>query len=286
MQESAVMREQVISANVEFYKVFASKYDSYEACVSERHFQQMLEADVSKMESLLPKRKISCLDCGGGSGNLTLKMLARGWDVTIVDVSSDMLEVSKTKINSCGFHAEFVNDSIEHYLTASDRDFDVITFSSVLHHIYSPLTVVDEIAARVIPGGFFYSNFDPVVPSFRFLTSCFYSLDTLFAKALHDRGDFLPGIGRRLRKFALAQDAVHSRAIAGPGDLAEYHARKGLDDVSLVQALERQGFVVDEVRYPVARTKFMSWLNSHLRLVLNFKILARRKDTSRVEMNQ
>lgn len=282
MHGPALMRDQVISANVEFYKEIARKYDTYEACVSERHFQQMLESDVSRMESLLPKKKISCLDCGGGSGNLTLKMLARGWDVTVVDVSADMLEVSKTKINSGGYHAEFVNDSIEHYLTTSDRDFDVITFSSVLHHIYSPLMVVSEIAARVKPGGLFYSNFDPVLPSSRFLTGCFYSLDTFFAKALHDRGDFLPGIGRRLRKLALAEDAVHSRAIASPGDLAEYHARKGLDDISLVEALEQQGFAVDEERYPVARTKFMSWVNSHLGLILNFKILALRKRTSRM----
>lgn len=57
MQESALMREQVISANVEFYKEIAKKYDNYEACVSERHFQRMLESDVSRMESLLPKGK-------------------------------------------------------------------------------------------------------------------------------------------------------------------------------------------------------------------------------------
>lgn len=213
-------------------------------------------------------------------------MLARGWDVTVVDVSADMLEVSKAKINSGGFHAEFVNDSIEHYLTTSDRDFDVITFSSVLHHIYSPLTVVNEIAARVKPGGLFYSNFDPVLPSSRFLTSCFYSLDTVFAKALHDRSDFLPGIGRRFRKLVAERDAVHSRPIAGPGDLAEYHARKGLDDFSIVEALERQGFVVNEERYPVARTKFMSWVNKHLRLVLNFKIMALRKGVRRMEINR
>ncbi len=286
MQESAARREEVISANVEFYKEMARKYDTYEACASEMNFQRMLELDVSRMEALLPRTKIRCLDCGGGSGNLTLKMLARGWDVTIVDVSADMLEVSRSKINSGGFHAEFVNDSIEHYLTASDGAFDVITFSSVLHHIYSPLTVVSEIAARVKPGGLFYSNFDPVLPSSRFLTSCFYSLDTVFAKALYDRGDFLPGIGRRLRKLSIAEDSSHSRAIASPGDLAEYHARKGLDDNSLVRVLERQGFDVNEERYPAARTKLMSWLNHHLRLVLNFKILALRKDASRIVVNQ
>jgi ubiquinone/menaquinone biosynthesis C-methylase UbiE len=277
MQESGSLREQIISANVEFYKEIARKYDHYEACASEEYFQNMLESDVLKMASRLPAKAIQCLDCGGGSGNLTLKMLKQGWAVTVVDVSSDMLDVSRTKVASGGYHAEFVNDSIEHFLATSERVFDVITFSSVLHHLYSPQAIVKEIALRVNPGGLFYSNFDPVLPSSRFLANCIYNMDTVFAKLLHDRSDLLPGIGRRLRKLSRAQDSVHSRAIASPGDLAEYHARKGLDDVSIARTLEEQGFVVERETYPAARTKFMLWMNNYLGALLTFKIMAQRK---------
>jgi 2-polyprenyl-3-methyl-5-hydroxy-6-metoxy-1,4-benzoquinol methylase len=277
MKQPAHVREQVISANVEFYKEIAKKYDNYEACASEEYFQQILEFDVEKMESLLTNHDIHCLDCGGGSGNLTLKMLKRGWAVTVVDVSSDMLEISKGKVASYGYKADFVNDSIEHFLANSGRVFDVITFSSVLHHLYTPLNVVNDIAARVKVGGFFYSNFDPVLPSSRLLTTCFYNLDTILAKMHNDRRDILPGIGRRLRKFFIARDSAHSRSIASPGDLAEYHARLGLDDVSIEKSLEQNGFIVERERYPSARTKLMQAMNRYLHATLNFKILAQRK---------
>jgi 2-polyprenyl-3-methyl-5-hydroxy-6-metoxy-1,4-benzoquinol methylase len=277
MKEPALLREQVISANVEFYKEIAKKYDDYEACASEEYFQQILEVDVARMESLLSSPDIHCLDCGGGSGNLTLKMLKRGWTVTVVDVSSDMLEVSKAKVASHGYKAEFVNDSIEHFLASSERVFNVITFSSVLHHLYSPLKVINEVAVRVKPGGLFYSNFDPVLPSSRLLTTCFYNLDTILAKMRHDRSDFLPGIGRRLRKIFIATDSAHSRAIASPGDLAEYHAREGLDDISIAKALEQSGFIVERERYPAARTKFMLMMNRYFHAALTFTILAQRK---------
>jgi 2-polyprenyl-3-methyl-5-hydroxy-6-metoxy-1,4-benzoquinol methylase len=276
MKEQSLEREQVISANVEFYKEIAKKYDNYEACASDEYFQNVLELDVTRMGASLTGRDIHCLDCGGGSGNLTLKLLKRGWAVTVVDVSPDMIELSKVKLASHGYEAEFVNDSIEHFLANSDRVFDVITFSSVLHHLYAPLAVVNDIAARVKPGGFFYSNFDPVPPSSRLLTRYFHNLDTILAKLSNDRSDFLPGIGRRLRKLFIARDPGHSRAIVSPGDLAEYHAREGIDDVSIANALERNGFLVERERYPAARTKFMLTMNRRLNAALSFKILAQR----------
>jgi len=277
MQDAEPLRQQVISANVDFYKEIARKYDGYEACASDEYLQEMLESDLNRMQSLLAKERIHGLDCGGGSGNLTLKMLKRGWNVTVVDVSADMLEISRAKVSASGYFAEFVNDSVEHYLSSSPGVFDVITFSSVLHHLYSPLDVVNEVAARVAPGGIFYSNFDPVLPSSRSLIACFCDLDTILAKILRDRKDLLPGMLRRLRKLTLAQDAAHRRPVASPGDLAEYHAREGLDDVSIAQALEQQGFLVQRERYPVARTKLMLWANKHLHAHLSFKILAQRK---------
>ena len=276
--ETEIMSGQVIAANVEFYKEIAAKYDQYESCASEEYFQVKLQSDINRMQSLLAKENVHCLDCGGGSGNLTLKMLERGWIVTVVDVSPDMLEISKAKVKASGYTAEFVNDSIENFMSSSQVVFDVITFSSVLHHLYSPMDVVREAAARIGPGGVFYSNFDPVIPSSRFLAAWFYNLDTILAKVLHDRKDLLPGIARRLRKLMRTPDGVHGRAIVGPGDLAEYHARSGLDDISIALMLEQQGFLVDRERYPVARTRPMLWASNRLHALHSFKIMAQRKN--------
>jgi SAM-dependent methyltransferase len=187
-----------------------------------------------------------------------------------------MLEVSKAKIKANGYAAEFVNDSIENFLSRNHDLFTVITFSSVLHHLYSPLEVVREVAAHVEPGGFFYSNFDPVLPSSRLLATCFYNLDTMLAKAFRDQKDLLPGIMRRIRKWKRKPDDAHNRIVASPGDLAEYHARSGLDDRLIVEVFEQQGFQVSRKRYPVGRTKPMLWGNRWLRAMLNFRIMSQR----------
>ncbi len=280
MKTSIPVKDQVVLANVEFYREIAQKYDHYESCTWDTFHQEMLENDVDKMGKELENQfeQIRCLDCGGGTGNLTLKLLRRGWAVTVVDVSSDMLEISRAKISASGYTARFVNDSIEHFTASSTGDFEIITFSSVLHHLYSPVQVVRELAARIRPGGFFYSNFDPVFPSSRLMATCFCNFDTILAKLLYDRKDLLPGMTRRFRKLALPRDTAHARAIASPGDLAEYHARKGLDDLAIAAALEAQGFGVTRVRYAAGRTKVTRWINNRLNASSIFKLAARRKD--------
>ena len=272
-------RDQVVSANVEFYREIAAKYDRYESCASDVFFQEMLENDVKQMAGTLENHfaKIRCLDCGGGTGNLTVKLLSRGWTVTVVDVSPEMLEISRAKVSASGHSATFVNDSIENFLKTSGESFEFVSFSSVLHHLHSPAQAVREVAARIRPGGFFYSNFDPVVPSSRSIAACFSTLDTVVAKLLYDRKDLVPGVARRLRKLTLPKDHLHERPIVGPGDLAEYHARVGLDDKLISNALEENDFDVTGVRYFAGRTKTTRWINARLQASLTFKIMAQRK---------
>ena len=270
--------DQVIRANKEFYKQIARKYDDYEACTSDAFFQRWIEDDLKIIESKLPKRggAVRCLDCGGGTGNVALKMLRRGWRVTVVDVSADMLAILERKVRSAGASATFLNESVESFFSRSHETFDLISFSSVLHHLYSPLNVVKIAAQRISPRGFFYSVFDPVPASSRLAAGCFLSLDTFLAKLLHDRADLFPGLARRMRKLMAPRDTAHDRPVISPGDLAEYHARQGVDDVAIENALIHAGFQVDRRRYPVGRTAFVRHLNRHLQLILNFKILAQR----------
>ena len=268
--------EQVILANKAFYKEIASKYDHYEYCALDTFFQQVIEHDLDVIENRLshPRGRIRCLDCGGGTGNVSLKMLRRGWHVTVVDVSSDMLDILKTKASASGWEGVFINDSVENFFSRSPQLYDVVSFSSVLHHLYSPVSVVIGAAGHISPGGFFYSIFDPVPPSSGFAAGCFSSFDTFLAKLIYDRQDFVPGLRRRFRKLSAHPDTQHGRVVVSPGDLAEYHARTGIDDTLLAQTLQQQGFIVDRKRYAVGRTKLVRWLNNHLQVLLNFRILA------------
>src|ERR1700737_5141042 len=92
-KSAEAVRNEVILANQEFYKQIAQKYDNYEACVSDALFQRWIEDDLKLVERKLPKGggAVHCLDCGGGTGNVHLKMLRRGWGVTAVGGPPAML---------------------------------------------------------------------------------------------------------------------------------------------------------------------------------------------------
>ncbi len=155
---------EVIAANVDFYRQVAAKYDSSEGYLLDPLLQQGIEEDLDKINSYFVSvgRTPSCLECGGGTGNLTLKMCARGWKVTVVDVSEDMLTALKEKALAKGFSPTLIAAPIERFLADTNETYDLVAFSAVLHHLYSYASVVERAVLNVCPGGFFYSNLDPV----------------------------------------------------------------------------------------------------------------------------
>lgn len=270
----------VIEANIQFYRQIAAKYDRYETCASSANLQQMLDRDVDHIGMVLGSRggAIECLDCGGGTGNLTLKMLRKGWSVTVVDVSSDMLAILREKAGREGFSPQLVNDSFSDFLPRCGRSYDVIAFSSVLHHLYAYLPGVAVAADHIEKGGVFYSAFDPAISAHPRAAGFFEAFDTVLAKLAKDQRDFLPGIARRLKKaFHHSHDANQSQSAASAGDLAEYHAKTGIDDRAIVRLLQERGFtLVDYSRWASGRTAPARFVNSHLHLTESFKVMAQR----------
>ena len=275
----SVAETRVIEANVAFYLQFANKYDSYETFLFNPAQQKSLENDLDRIGSYFVslERPPSCLDCGGGTGNLTLKMCKRGWAVTVVDVSEKMIGLLQEKAKAHGYSPMIIHSPIERYLKKTRQTYDLITFSSVLHHLYSYLFVVEQSVQRLRPGGVFYSNYDPLARRSPFWARVFESLDTTIAKVLFDRKDVLPGIGRRLRKLFSPSDTEFGRTLLTAGDLAELHVTSGVDDRQILQILQTSGFsIVEHERFPTGRTNFTRSLNNRIRLSESFKIVARR----------
>jgi 2-polyprenyl-3-methyl-5-hydroxy-6-metoxy-1,4-benzoquinol methylase len=268
----------VRAANVAFFHATASKFDSYESHMFDRETQQMLEGDLNRIANRLAllRRPVRCLDCGGGTGNLTLKMLKRGWTVTAVDISSDMLAILEKKIAEKGYSATLVCDAVENFLQSTTATYDLISFGSVLHHLHSYLAVIDLATKRINPGGFFYTSLDPVRSQHATLTRAFTTLDTILAKALLDPQDFLPGTLRRLKKLFLKKDLLHRRAVAGLGDIADYHAIEGIEPAPILELLQRRGFAAESVQYADGRTSVTRFVNRYIPLMQQLKITAQR----------
>jgi SAM-dependent methyltransferase len=187
-----------------------------------------------------------------------------------------MLNLLEGRARARGFSPTLVNSSIEAFLGSTTDRYDLITFNSVLHHLFSYLEVIDQVADHIRPGGLFYSNFDPVIPNRLWSSKFLESFDTILAKAFHDQSDFLPGVARQMRKLFGGSNRIHHRAIASSGDLAEYHAKSGVDDRKIIAILQRREFsILDHVRWTGGRTWLVRSINGHLRLLETFKILAR-----------
>jgi ubiquinone/menaquinone biosynthesis C-methylase UbiE len=271
----------VIAANKDFYSEIATKYERYESYTFEPYLQQMLDNDLDTIHSWFTSlgRTPHCLDCGGGTGNLALKMLARGYNVTVVDVSSEMLAVLNEKARAGGHSPRLVHNSIERFLEERPETYDFVAFSSVLHHLYSYESIVQQAAAAVRPEGIFYSNNDPILPHSPFWTRAFHTLDIAVAKTRFDPSDILPGVGRRFLKAFKRMDPVFRRKLVSAGDLAEYRAYTGVDDAEVIRLLRNNGFsIVEHLRYPTGRTRAVRLLNRKFRFFEYFKIIARRTE--------
>jgi SAM-dependent methyltransferase len=271
---------EVIRANVDFFRGFAHKYDRYESPVFDSFFQEMLMGDLERITASFEHAgtQPSALDCGGGTGNISLKLLESGWRVTVIDVSPDMLAIFNQKCQARGLRPSIMNQTLETYFAETPDSFDLVCFGSVLHHLHSYLQVVSLAADRVRVGGFFYSNFDRAVPKRRFLADAVTTVDTFAAKIQYDPRDVLPGILRRLKKLALKLPVLHRRGVASLGDIADYYSEAGVDDRQILNILNEEGFaILEHMRYGTGRTSPIRALNNLCRFSESWKILAQRQ---------
>jgi SAM-dependent methyltransferase len=279
MMKARAAAVEVVQANVDFFKGFAYKYDRYESPVFDPFFQKMLIGDLDRITATFEHATAqpNALDCGGGTGNITLKLLERGWSVSVVDVSPEMLAILRQKCQARKLSPSIVNRTLENFFAETSDSYDLVCFGSVLHHLHSYLEVVSVAAGRIRPGGFFYSNFDRAIPQRPLLAGAVTSVDTLAAKFQYDLGDILPGILRRLKKLAMKPSPLHRRSTASLGDIADYHSETGVDDCQILNILNEEGFaILEHMRYGTGRTTPIRALNDLYRFSQSWKILAQR----------
>jgi SAM-dependent methyltransferase len=258
-------------ANRLLYSDLAESYDRTEACVVDPRQQRRLLDALDEALAAVPEPK-HVLDACGGSGNVAALLARRGLLPTVVDVSGEMLGRWEQKAASMGLAPETHVAAIEQFLAADARHWDLIAFSSALHHLEHPAAVLEIAASRLSAGGAIVTIYDPTAatPALRLLRM----VDWLGHLLLHHPHEFV-AVGRRWlrrrRELSAAADAPHI------GRLAERHALGGIDDLELRRALEAAGLriVVHERSYE-ARL----WIvRAALRLLRNpssFRFLAQR----------
>ena len=154
-----------------------------------------LETEVFKLEGIRTKEiierylhsnNLEILDIGGGAGYYSFWLQEKGHNVTLLDLSSENIELSKMRSETTGI-------SLKNYITGDatelqflDEQFDMILLFGPLYHLTERVERIRALteAKRVLkPGGFLLaaviSRYASLIDGFQrdlVLDDCFFSL--------------------------------------------------------------------------------------------------------------
>ncbi|MBT8171837.1 class I SAM-dependent methyltransferase [Candidatus Bathyarchaeota archaeon] len=160
MSLSESLQERIRKANVALHRLEAKYYEFVHPEVYNRTEQKRLISTLKKIDDLLGKNKKQtkmALDFGAGTGNLTGKLLALGYNVTALDISKEMCEIIKKKYKKYldTKRLKIINSPIED-ITFDKSKFDLITCYSVLHHLPDYVGILQKLSVFLKKGGVMY----------------------------------------------------------------------------------------------------------------------------------
>ncbi|HEY0629273.1 MAG TPA: bifunctional 2-polyprenyl-6-hydroxyphenol methylase/3-demethylubiquinol 3-O-methyltransferase UbiG [Sphingomicrobium sp.] len=107
---------------------------------------QHWQADEHAFKPLAGK---TALDVGCGAGLLAEPLARLGAQVTAVDAAPELIEVARDHAAGQGLAIDYRAVGVE----AVDGKFDLVTSMEVIEHVADPQAFIDDLAARLAPGG-------------------------------------------------------------------------------------------------------------------------------------
>ncbi|NQT54419.1 class I SAM-dependent methyltransferase [bacterium] len=276
---------------------FAERYDTTCGIITHPWERAIFVRDVRHICTRLgtdgPKR---ALDLGCGTGSLSLLFLEGGLSVVGVDVAAGMLERLRAKAAEQG-HQERLHtllSTVDDYLAATRDTFDVICFSSVLHHLPDYLATLRLVVDHVAPGGIVYIIHEPsMIRRVGLLARILERVDRAAAEvpafARRQLGDLKRlGLGGFFKQKVLrrrapsgpaqAQPTPDHTAVAVDHGLVDYHAKRtGIDEQAVAQLLEHAGFEVHLGLYDTKRHRLLHTLCQWLHTQRMLRVVAQRR---------
>jgi ubiquinone/menaquinone biosynthesis C-methylase UbiE len=127
----------------EFWSLYATVYDTL---LSLRPYTGMLDEIVAGLRAA---RGEWVLDAGCGSGNLTRRLLDRGYQVEAVDYSPGMLKRASQKCPEAGCRTANLDQSLQ----CPEATYAAVTCSNVLYSLPDPRRTLTEMLRVLKPGG-------------------------------------------------------------------------------------------------------------------------------------
>lgn len=96
------------------------------------------------------------LDFGSGVGSGAILFAHHGFDVTLADISSRMLQLCRWRMEQRGFTGDYLDLKVT---SLPDDAFDIVCAMDVFEHLADPVGTVDALWRAMKPGGFLYGRF-------------------------------------------------------------------------------------------------------------------------------
>ncbi|MHB8756589.1 MAG: class I SAM-dependent DNA methyltransferase [Bacillota bacterium] len=135
------------------YSYFARLYDRVMRDVGYDLWTDYIEQLLARFET----RPRTVLDLACGTGNTTLPFAQRGYAVTGVDRSPEMLAIARRKTEQAGLSIPFIQADMRHFVAASPVDLVTCLYDSLNYVLeLDELTEVGRrVSAALNPGGLF-----------------------------------------------------------------------------------------------------------------------------------
>ena len=112
----------------------------------------------------IEKGGLSILDAGAGQGNFALELAQKKHQLTLCDLSGEMLKDAQSLFveNGVKNDAEFIHASVQELSKHTETQYDVVLFHAVLEWLIEPEKTLKQLLKFIKPGGYlslmFYSR--------------------------------------------------------------------------------------------------------------------------------
>lgn len=225
----------------------------------------LLDETLDTFDHLLNNRQARILELGCGTGYMHLPLLARGYHVTGVDLSPEMIGVLKEEIPSeQKARSRLVITDVEAFAATNEDQYDAVVLSALLHHLYDYGAVVSKLCDRLKPGSPFLVFFEPLKQK----------INAPFRYALHKGLSWIDEWAYLLEMRVQGIDLFEEDY-----QLSDYQRQfGGIDPGQLAEALQTVGVQVLEIKkYCARRYGVSAWAANRLLSTPNtFNLLAKK----------
>ena len=258
------LAKKIRDENIKVHREEAEVYDAIHSDIFNKYEQKKTIRDIEFIAKHISTKNSSVLDIGCGTGNLSLKFLKYGFSVTGVDISKEMLDIlrSKTKNRSL----KLVENDVDSFISKCKEKYDVISFSSVLHHLPNYLETFENTTKILKENGIVYVIHEPKKQIYqKSSASLFWKIFTILNSLL----SYILISRLRLKGVKIPHiDYTWS----------DYHSKQGIDSQEIINYLRGNNFqILYYKEYNVRKSAILSIVDDKFnRSKSLFKLIAKK----------